>query len=103
YGICDPLPIVSLSNPGGTCLGSAVTFSAVLSDTTVVPGPKDYQWQWSPSPGTGPWTNIVGATSVNYTINPVNPADTGRYYRVIVAAQGNIGNLTCQYISPGIR
>ncbi|MFZ1370829.1 MAG: T9SS type A sorting domain-containing protein, partial [Ferruginibacter sp.] len=103
YGICDPVPTVSLNNPGGTCLGSSVTFTASLSDPTVIPGTKDYQWQWSPSPGLGPWTNIGGATAVNYTINPVNPVDTGRYYRVIVAAQGNIGNLLCQYISPGIK
>ncbi len=103
YGTCDPVPTVSLSNPGGTCLGSSITFTAALSDATIIPGPKDYQWQWSPSPGTGPWTNIGGATAVTYTINPVNPADTGRYYRVIVAAQGNIGNAACQYISPGSR
>ena len=103
YGICDPVPTVSLNNPGGTCLGSSVTFTANLSDPTVIPGTKDYQWQWSPSPGTGPWTNIGGATAVTYTINPVLAADTGRHYRVIVAAQGNIGNIACQYISPGVR
>jgi hypothetical protein len=103
YGICDPVPTVSLNNPGGTCLGASVTFTASLSDATVIPGPKDYQWQWSPSPGTGPWTNIVGATAATYTINPVLITDTGRYYRVIVAAQGNIGIVTCQYISPGIK
>jgi len=103
YGICDPVPTVSLSNPGGTCLGSSLTFTANVSDASVIPGPKDYQWQWSPSPGTGPWTNIGGANASTYVINPVNPSDTGRYYRVIMAAQGNIGNITCQYISPGVR
>lgn len=103
YGICDPVPTVSLSNPGGSCLGNAVTFTANLSDPTVIPGTKDYQWQWSPAPGTGPWTNIAGATSVSYTINPVTATDTGRYYRVIVAAQGNIGVAACQSISPGVR
>ena len=103
YGICDPVPTVSLNNPGGTCLGASVTFTANLTDGTVIPGTKDYQWQWSPSPGTGPWTNILLANAVTYTINPVTITDTGRYYRVIVAAQGNIGNLTCQYISPGTQ
>ncbi len=103
YGICDPVPTVSLNNPGGTCLGASVTFTSSLSDSTVIPGAKDYQWQWSPSPGTGPWTNIPGATAANYTINPVLAIDTGRYFRVIVAAQGNIGNAACQYISPGVR
>ncbi|MBK6633322.1 MAG: hypothetical protein IPG38_02470 [Chitinophagaceae bacterium] len=51
----------------------------------------------------GPWTNIIGATASTYIINPVTAADTGRYYRVIVAAQGNIGLPGCQYISPGTR
>ncbi len=103
YGICDPVPTVSLNNPGGTCLGSSVTFTANLSDPTVIPGTKEYQWQWSPSPGSGPWTNISGATAINYTINPVLAIDTGRYYRVIVAAQGNILVPSCQSISPGVR
>jgi hypothetical protein len=103
YGICDPVPTVSLNDPAGACLGSSVTFTASVADPAVVPGTKDYQWQWSPSPGTGPWTNIGGANAVTYTINPVNAADTGRYYRVIVAAQGNIGITSCQYISPGVK
>ncbi|HQY11589.1 MAG TPA: T9SS type A sorting domain-containing protein [Ferruginibacter sp.] len=103
YGLCTPDPFVNLNNPGGTCLGTSVTFTANFSDPGVIPGPKDYQWQWSPAPGAGPWTNIVGATASTYIINPVTAADTGRYYRVIVAAQGNIGVPGCQYISPGTR
>jgi len=103
FGLCDPSPSVSINNPGGTCLGTSVTFTANLSDAAVIPGTKDYQWQWSPAPGSGPWTNIIGATSSTYTINPVNPVDTGRYYRVIVAATGNIALAGCQYISPGSR
>ncbi len=103
YGVCDPTPTVSLGSPGGACLGSSVSFTGVLSDPAVIPGTKDYQWQWSPAPGAGPWTNIGGATSVTYTINPVIASDTGRYYRVIIAAQGNIGIAGCQYISPGVR
>jgi Secretion system C-terminal sorting domain/Ig-like domain CHU_C associated len=103
YGICDPIPTVSINNPAGTCIGSSVTFTANISDNSVIPGPKDYQWQWSPAPGNGPWTNIATATTSTYVINPVAAADTGRYYRVIIAAQGNIGVITCQYISPGAR
>jgi len=103
YGICDPVPTVSINNPAGSCLGTSVTFTADISDASVIPGPKDYQWQWSPSPGSGPWTSIVGATASTYIINPITAADTGRYYRVIVAAQGNIGVVTCQYLSPGAR
>ena len=103
YGICDPVPTVSINNPAGSCLGTSVTFTANISDASVIPGPKDYQWQWSPSPGSGPWTSIVGATANTYILNPIAAADTGRYYRVIVAAQGNIGVVTCQYLSPGAR
>ncbi len=102
YGVCDPTPFVSLSAPAG-CIGSSLTFSGVLSDPAVIPGTKDYQWQSSPAPGTGPWTNIGGATAVDYTLSPVNPADTGKFYRVIIAAQGNIGTPGCQYISPGAK
>ena len=103
YGICDPVPTVSVSNPGGSCLGGSVTFTANLTDPTVIPGTKDYVWQWSPAPGSGPWTTIIGANLVTYTINPVTNTDTGRFYRAIVAAQGNMGNALCQYISPGVR
>jgi hypothetical protein len=103
YGVCDPSPTVNLNAPGGTCLGASVTFTGALSDPGVIPGTKDYQWQWSPAPGTGPWTSIGGANAITYTINAVAAADTGRHYRVIIAAQGNIGNPGCQYISPGVK
>lgn len=98
FGICTPLPTVSV---GAGCVGLAQTFTSALSDTTVVPGTRDYQWQISNSPS-GPWSNIGGANSSTYTINPVTAADTGRYYRVIVAASGNIGISTCQYASPAV-
>ena len=99
FGICDPLPTVSV---GSGCVGLAATFTSALSDPTVVPGSKDYQWQISNALA-GPYINIGGANAATYTINPVTPADTGRYYRVIIAATGNIGIPSCQYISPGLR
>ena len=99
YGICDPSPTVSV---GSGCIGLAVTFTSALSDTTVVPGAKSYQWQISNTLA-GPYFNIVGATSSTYTINPVTVADTGKYYRIIVAALGNIAIAACQYISPGVK
>ena len=101
FGLCSPSPTISLGGITAGCLGTSQTFSSVISDTTAIPASKDYQWQWSPAPGTGPWTDIVGATSANYTINPVNPSDTGKYYRVIVASTGNIAVPSCRYISPG--
>lgn len=99
YGICDPQPTVSV---GAGCVGMAATFTSALSDTTVVPGAKQYQWQVAPALA-GPYVNIVGATSATYVISPVTAADTGKFYRVIVAASGNIGIAACQYISPGVK
>jgi gliding motility-associated-like protein len=55
--------------------------SAVLSLTgAVAMSGLTYQWQSGPSPS-GPWTNIGGATSINYT-TPALTVDT--YYRCIV-------------------
>ncbi len=101
YGICDPLPTVVAGTLAG-CMGGSTTFTSSLTDGGVIPGAKDYQWQVAPT-ATGPWTNIGGANAITYTINPVNASDTGKFYRVIVAAAGNIGNITCQYISAGVQ
>jgi hypothetical protein len=57
-----------------------------------------YQWQSSPDNVT--WTDIGGATSLSYTINPITPTD-GKYYRLIVSTTGNIGNPSCRYTSNG--
>ena len=81
FGLCDPTPTISVNNTAG-CTNGITTFSAALSDPTVISGPLDYQWQISNN-GTSGWTNITGATSVDYTINPLQPSDIGKYYRVM--------------------
>lgn len=96
FGLCDPTPTVSVNNTAG-CTSGITTFSAALSDSTVISGPLEYQWQVS-TDGIN-WTNITGATAVNYTINPLLPSDIGKYYRVLVAAAGSIGNVNCRYTS----
>jgi hypothetical protein len=101
FGLCDPLPTVSVDNPSA-CLNGTVTFTANVTDPAVVPGTKQYQWQVATALA-GPYTNIVGATGITYTINPVAVADTGKFYRVIVAGTGNILLAGCQYISPGVK
>jgi hypothetical protein len=68
----------------------------------VISGPLQYQWQISNN-GTSGWTNITGATSVDYTINPLQPSDIGKYYRVMVAAAGNINNTNCRYTSTAFQ
>ncbi|MEP6711893.1 MAG: T9SS type A sorting domain-containing protein [Ferruginibacter sp.] len=98
YGTCDALPVININPASAGCLGSATTFTSSLSDPSALPGTKDYQWQISTDNIT--WVNIGGANAATYTINPVTVANTGKYYRVMVAATGNIGNTNCRYISP---
>lgn len=100
FGLCSPAPVVNIGAVSGGCLGGSTTFSATLSDPTAIPGSLDYQWQVATALA-GPYTNIPGATSSSYTINPVGPGDVGKYYRVIVAATGNMGIPSCEYISTG--
>ncbi|MEJ7626331.1 MAG: T9SS type A sorting domain-containing protein [Ferruginibacter sp.] len=101
FGICDPLPRITTSGMMG-CIGGSSTFNSNLTDATVIPGAKDYQWQRA-TVITGPYTNIAGATSATFIINPVLAADTGVFYRLIVAAQGNIGVTGCQYLSDTLK
>ncbi len=99
YGTCDPLPVVDISIPSGGCVGGSTTLSSSLSDPSALPGPKNYQWQISTDSIT--WVNIAAATSATYTINPVTALNTGKYYRLILAAAGNLNSTNCRYISPG--
>ncbi|MBX2920594.1 MAG: T9SS type A sorting domain-containing protein [Chitinophagaceae bacterium] len=96
FGLCDPTPTVTVNSTAGCSMGTT-TFSAALNDPTVISGTLDYQWQVSSNNSS--WSNISGANNVTYTINPLMPSDIGKYYRVIVAAAGNINNTNCRYIS----
>lgn len=100
FGTCDALPTVSIAAPADGCLGGSTTLNAALSDAGVIPGTIEYQWQVSPD--NVAWANLGAVTTTGtYTINPVAAGDVGKYYRVIVAAQGNMGVVSCQYTSPG--
>ncbi len=101
YGTCDALPVVNTSSVTG-CLGDSVRFVGSLADSLVLPGPKDHQWQVAPA-AVGPWADIPGATSPSYLIYPIVAADTGKFYRLIVAAQGSIAIPICRSISPGVK
>ncbi|MBP6432017.1 MAG: T9SS type A sorting domain-containing protein [Ferruginibacter sp.] len=101
YGTCDALPTVNTSGITG-CLGDSVRFVGSLADSSVLPGPKDHQWQIA-SAAAGPWADIAGATLPTYTINPILPADTGKFYRLIVAAQGSISIPICRSTSPSVK
>ena len=102
FGNCDALPVINVSGGAAGCMGSSTTFTSSLSDPSALPGTKDYQWQIANALA-GPYSNIAGATSSTYNIPSLSASDTGKYYRVIVAAQGNMGFAGCQYISPGIK
>jgi hypothetical protein len=98
FGLCDPTPTVAVNNTAG-CTNGTTTFSAALSDPTVISGTLEYQWQISTNGSS--WTDISGANTDTYTINPLTAGDVNKYYRVIVAAAGNLNNVNCRYISSG--
>ncbi|RYE18389.1 MAG: T9SS type A sorting domain-containing protein, partial [Sphingobacteriales bacterium] len=100
FGSCDPEPVVSSTVTSG-CLGSPANFTSTLSDPGALGGTVEYQWEVGTT-AAGPWTTIGGATSANYTIASVTAGDVGKYYRVLIAASGNIGNANCRYASPGM-
>ena len=101
FGTCDALPTVDIGTISAGCLGGATTFTSSLNDPNALPGPKSYQWQIS-NTLTGTYTNISGATAANYTISPVTAANAGKYYRVMMAAAGNISSVNCRYFSPAV-
>jgi hypothetical protein len=100
FGNCDALPIIGITAAATGCIGSPATFTSSLSDPGAVLGTKEYQWQESTSL-TGTYANISGATAQNYTIPAVTAIHIGKFYRVIVAAAGNMASPSCRYISPG--
>lgn len=103
FGSCDPMPTVSAAIPTVGCIGGITTLRAIPNDPAVIPGPKEYQWQISNDGVTG-WTNLGGVTTnQDYTINPLTVANTNKYYRVIMAAQGNFASLPCRDTSDGFR
>lgn len=97
-GTCDALPVVNLDAVTGGCLGSATTFTATLSDPDAIPGTREYQWQISTDGSS--WTDIGGAQASTYTLASVGAGDINKYYRVLVAASGNISVPACRYASP---
>jgi hypothetical protein len=96
FGSCDPMPTVSTVAPSAGCVGGSTNFWAQPSDPAVMPGPKEFQWQTS-TDGTTGWTNLGSVTTVQmYTISPLTATHINKYYRVIMAAQGNMGSAACR-------
>ncbi len=101
FGSCDALPVVSVNSVAAGCVGGTTTFTATLNDPAALPGAKDYQWEVA-SLLAGPYTVIPGATAATYSIPVIAGIDTGKFYRVVIAAAGNIGSISCRYTSPGM-
>ncbi len=101
FGTCDAMPVVNVGAVSAGCVGGSTTFNSTLTDPTTLPGSKDYQWQVSSDNIT--WVNVAAATGSSYTINPILAADTGKFYRVLVAATGNISSPYCRYTSAGAK
>lgn len=100
FGLCSPEPKVKIGAATDGCIGASATFTATLTDPGALATGIDYQWQIADDLA-GPYTNISGATSSVYSIPSVAAGDVNKYYRVIVAATGNMGNPTCEYTSIG--
>ena len=71
---------LSITNPR---IGADLT--ATLTDPDSQPSTVSWQWQRADDPANPVWTNIIGATSANYT--PV-AADLGKVLRASVSYQG---------------
>lgn len=101
FGVCNATPAAALSTATSGCIGGNTTFTASFAsaaDSLVVPGTKDFLWQVSTDGVT--WVDIPSSNNVNYVMNPLTVASVNKYYRVLIAAQGNIGTTTCRYASP---
>jgi len=99
FGTCDAAPMVSVSAVSAGCIGTGATLSTTLSDASVIPGTKEYQWQVSNDNVT--YTNISSATTSTFSIASVSAGDVNKYYRILVAATGNMSSENCRYASPG--
>ena len=74
----DTTAITAQPTGGATCAGGSFTFSVTASGTGLT-----YQWQRNGS-------NINGATSASYTINPVGEGSGGDYRVVVTGACGSV-------------
>lgn len=104
FGTCDALPTVTFSTVTSGCLGGNSTFTATVNDASAISGTIVYQWQISTDSLS--WSNVAAlpvGTNSTYVLTSTTAADVNKYYRVIIAASGNMGSASCQYVSPGYR
>ena len=75
----------------GTNVGKMVTTARVGDIASLSNDVLNYQWQIS-SNGTSGWSDINGATGSTYTI-PAEESYVGKYIRVVVTADGYLGEV----------
>lgn len=80
----------SISTPTG-CPNTAFTLNAT---GLTVAGGLAYQWQSAPS-ASGPWSNIIGATTVNYTTT----ASSTTYYQMVTTCTISALSATTSVVS----
>ncbi|HTJ13491.1 MAG TPA: T9SS type A sorting domain-containing protein [Dinghuibacter sp.] len=104
FGLCDPLPTISVDGAHAGCKDSSTVLRVSLLDTSVF-GTDILAFQWQDSIPGGSWTNTLppgvqgSGNADTLAINPVEAANANQYYRVNVAAVGNLFT-GCSYYSP---
>jgi hypothetical protein len=76
----NSLPALT-THPAATtlCAGSNHTFSVTATGSGIT-----YQWQLSTNGCTGPWTDIPGATTSNFTLTGITAGQTNTGYRCVI-------------------
>jgi gliding motility-associated-like protein len=87
----NPVPGTAAVSPGVVCIGDDVNLSLTGYDGVI-------QWQSAPNAG-GPWTNIPGATTDNFTHGPIN-ADMCFRAEVGGCGPSALSNVVCVTIAP---
>jgi len=97
---CGPLLDPSITgfttDTATICEGVSLTFDF---SCTVSSGFSNPLFQWQESINNGPFTDIPGATAVNYTRSIVSSTPGIKQYRMLAAEAGNINNAGCRVIS----
>ena len=94
--LLDPSIVGYATDTVTICEGASASFDF---QCTVSSGFSNPLFQWQESINSGPYTDISGATSVNYTKNIVSSTPGKRQYRMVAAETGNINNASCRVAS----
>ncbi len=87
-------PVLSASGPPDFCPGNTILLDGTISAGYANP---DFQWQFSDDGGQT-WTNIAGATQVDYAFVSADSMDAG-LYRLLASEGGHIDDSLCRIAS----